>query len=320
MRSVQTQQHVPLSQIKPLEALKRYRAYCLDAARRASEGSTIRRDRSPVTGAALQPFGAVDGLAYLRCPDTGSLFLAQLPPAAAWARLLAEVSAHRRAPGVLHTELAAERAATVTAPKIQWILDALRLQEVVRPHVLEAATLPSGVTELLQRSGACASVEAVDETALALDLLAGPTAQAVLLLESLDRSHDPEALLRAASARLAPGGVLFVTALVASGFDIAVLGVKNAYLYPPDRANCFSLSGLKRLLTQAGFDLLEVSTPGVLDVEIVRAHAEQDPSLPLSAFERQLMIADAETQDAFQSFLQQQGLSSYARIVARKQG
>jgi hypothetical protein len=32
------------------------------------------------------------------------------------------------------------------------------------------------------------------------------------------------------------------------------------------------------------------------------------------------MIADAETQDAFQSFLQQQGLSSYARIVARKQG
>jgi hypothetical protein len=93
----------------------------------------------------------------------------------------------------------------------------------------------------------------------------------------------------------------------------------NLYLYPPDRTNCFSLRGLETLLGSAGFAFLEVSTPGVLDVEIVQAHHQQLPAVRLSAFERQLLASDSETRNAFQSFLQQQCMSSFARIVARKQ-
>ena len=99
---------------------------------------------------------------------------------------------------------------------------------------------------------------------------------------------------------------------------MATLGVRNLYLCPPDRTNCFSLQGLSALLRQAGFALLEVSTPGVLDVEIVQAHVRRNPSLALSVFERQLLEASEETRTAFQTFLQQQGLSSFARIVGRK--
>lgn len=144
--------------------------------------------------------------------------------------------------------------------------------------------------------------------------------EAATLFESLDRVDDPARLLRAVVARLAPGGLLFVTSLVSSGFDVAVLGLKNMYLYyPPDRANCFSLRGLERLLTEAGLALLEVSTPGVLDVEIVQAHAQRDPSLPLSGFERQLLSADRRTLEAFQIFLQRNRMSSFARIIGRKQ-
>lgn len=109
-----------------------------------------------------------------------------------------------------------------------------------------------------------------------------------------------------------------MTALVASGFDLAVLGLKSLYLYPPDRANCFTLRGLSMLLEQAGFHLLEVSTPGVLDVEIVTAHCARDPSVDLSPFERQLIESDQHTKDEFQAFLQQRGLSSFARMVMKK--
>lgn len=140
------------------------------------------------------------------------------------------------------------------------------------------------------------------------------------MLESLDRVGDPSALLRAVAGRLARGGLLFVTALVASGFDVAVLGLSNLYLYPPDRANCFSRRGLELLLERAGFGLLEVSTPGVLDVEIVKAHLGQGAWPSVGAFERQVLAADEETQTAFQAFLQQHGLSSFARVVARKPG
>src|SRR5262249_47893754 len=114
-------------------------------------------------------------------------------------------------------------------------------------------------------------------------------------------------------------GLLFLTSLVSSGFDFTVLGLKNHYLYPPDRANCFSLDGLKKLVMQAGFKLIEVSTPGVLDVEIVQAHRKHAPDLPLSDFERGILDSDEETRMAFQTFLQQRGRSSFARIVGRKE-
>ena len=67
-----------------------------------------------------------------------------------------------------------------------------------------------------------------------------------------------------------------------------------------------------------GFELLEVSTPGVLDVEIVRAHVERDPSIPLSSFDKNLLNRDNETAGAFQAFLQQNGMSSFARLVGRR--
>jgi hypothetical protein len=112
---------------------------------------------------------------------------------------------------------------------------------------------------------------------------------------------------------------LFITALVRSGFDFAALGTHNLYLYPPDRANCFSLDGLERLLSDAGCSLIEVSTPGVLDVEIVRAHLAHDPSLPISSFERQLVTGDEDTRRAFQAFLQENKRSSFARVLAQKE-
>ena len=322
MRSIQTQQTFSLSSVKPLEGLLGYRAHCLEATRQALRVGARRRECSPVTGSRLQPYGQVEGIAYLRCPDSGSLFVAELPEPAMWARLLADVNWYRQSAEALHAGLSRSRADYVYAPKVEWIEDALRLQEVHRPSLLEVFSGVSDFTRLLQESGSFAEVLTADESALAMGSDhdgAQPCVQAAVLLESLDRAYDPEALVRAVVSRLVVGGLLFVTALVASGFDLAVLGTHNLYLYPPDRANCFTVQGLSTLLRRAGLTLLEVSTPGVLDVEIVRAHLRRDPALSLSAFERQLVQADQATQEAFQTFLQQQGVSSFARIVTRKE-
>ncbi len=314
MRSIQTSVTFPLSSVKPFDGLLRYREYCLEAARKALQGATRRRDRSPVTGARMEPSGEVGGIAYARCPETGGLFLAEMPQPAAWSALLQDVGKHRFAPDGFYSGLAQSRTDNVYAPKLEWIQDTLRLQGLKQPSILEAATPHSTFTQLLDDSGRFSRVITVDEMALT----DGETVQAAVLLESLDRVDDPAALAKAVAGRLAAGGLLFVTALVSSGFDIAVLGLNNLYVYPPDRANCFSLSGLSRLLTDAGFSLVEVSTPGVLDVEIVRAHLRHDPTIRLSAFEQQLIDADSQTLERLQAFLQQQRLSSFARIVAKK--
>ncbi|MDP3722477.1 MAG: hypothetical protein Q8R91_03145 [Candidatus Omnitrophota bacterium] len=321
MRTIQTSASFPLSSVKPLEGLLRYRAYCLEMTRQALRGPTRRRQRSPIGGASLEPFGEIGGLRYLRCQESGSLFLEELPDAVSWARLLQDVSRHRFSSEGFYPGLAQSRTDHVYTPKLEWIRDTLRLQGVRQPIVLEGATPPSTFTHLLKDSGMCSDVLMVDEMTVATgsgNCADAPRVHAAILLESLDRVDDPVALLQGVVNRMEEGGLLFVTALVCSGFDLAVLGLANLYLCPPDRTNCFSLQGLSRLLTQAGLTLIEVSTPGVLDVEVVRAHLQHNPSLPVSRFERQLIEADAQTHEALQAFLQRQGLSSFARLVGKK--
>ena len=325
MRSIQTQDHFPLSSVKPLESLQRYREYCLDATRSALRRSSQSRQRCPAYASPLEPAGAVEGLDYGRCPLCESLFLGSVASAMDWAHLLKAVTRYRHSPETFHADIARSRHDNVFAPKVDWIQNTLRLQDLSQPRLMEVMTPPSDLSELLRESGLFADVVTRDEMELMGNAAgrqrSGGThelVQAVVLLESLDRVSDPVALLRGVADRLDVGGLLFLTALVCSGFDVSVLGLRNLYLYPPDRTNCFSLRGLELVLSQANFTLLEVSTPGVLDLEIVQAHLRHVPSLPLSAFERRLLAADVETQNAFQSFLQQHGMSSFARIVGRK--
>lgn len=318
MRTIVPSGTFPLAAVKPLEEMDAYRAHCVSAVKRALAAGSHRRV-SPVSGKPLELVGSVQGLGYGRCPDGGGLFLLEVPSHEAWAVLLADISQYRHSPQAFHADLAQSRTDHVYAPKLEWMETTLRLHELAQPRLLDVATPPNPLTALLRESGLFAEIESVEESALAGGQGVGPPVGAGVLLESLDRVDAPETLLRQVHARLRPGGLLFVTALVSSGFDFAALGLANMYLYPPDRANCFTLRGLDRLLQQAGFTPVEISTPGVLDVEIVQAHRLRQPALALSSFERHVLEADAATQAAFQTFLQEHRLSSFARVVARKQ-
>ncbi len=319
MRSSQTSVTFPLSAVKPLDRLQDYREACLHATRRVLAGGSVRRQTCPVEGNALTRFGMVGDLPYGRCPSCQSMFLEDVATPARWSALIEEVARRRQAPEGFHAGLAQSRADTVYAPKLEWIQETLHLQHLVGPRMLEVAGGPNPFTELLRDSRLGGAVATESIGAVAAESVGGSEpVNAVLLLEALDQADDPVKLLRAVQRRLVNGGLVFVTALVSSGFDMVTLGARNLYLCPPDRTNCFSLKGLSSLLTQTGFRLLEVSTPGVLDVEIVHAHLRQDPSLPLSSFERQILEADEAARQAFQAFLQAQGLSSFARLVGRK--
>lgn len=139
------------------------------------------------------------------------------------------------------------------------------------------------------------------------------------LFEVADHTADISALFYAVNRMLRPGGLCFLTTILASGFDLQVLWDKAENLYPPDRLNCFTVEGLKALFARHGFECIEFSTPGILDVEIVAKAAAQNPQLEVPRFVKSLLDnPDDEVRRNFQEYLQSARLSSYGRILLRK--
>lgn len=141
----------------------------------------------------------------------------------------------------------------------------------------------------------------------------------ITLFEVLDHTSDAGMLLKKISNALNPGGLCFLTGILSSGFDVSVLCEHAENIYPPDRLNVFSIKGIQHLVQAHGFECLEVSTPGILDVDFVAKALKEDAQVTMSPFLRDLVLnGSPEVRHAFQEFLQSNLLSSYGRILIRK--
>lgn len=142
---------------------------------------------------------------------------------------------------------------------------------------------------------------------------------AVFLFEALDRSVVPFELLRKASDSLKQGGLCFITSLLSSGFEVQLLGEKSEIFVPPERMNILSYEGMNALIEKlGGFEILEFSTPGVLDILNVVNRLEDLNSSTFFKYifnERQ----DSEIINSFQDYLQMNRLGTFARLVLKKQ-
>ena len=141
----------------------------------------------------------------------------------------------------------------------------------------------------------------------------------VFLFEALDRSTNPAELLQNVLKSLKPGGLCFITCILSSGFEVQLLGQESEIFVPPERMNLFSFEGMTDLVENAnGFDLLEFSTPGVLDISNVVKHLE---TLSNSEFFKYIFKdrEDHEILNSFQDFLQMNRLGTFGRLVLRKQ-
>jgi SAM-dependent methyltransferase len=136
--------------------------------------------------------------------------------------------------------------------------------------------------------------------------------------EVLEHVFDPLAFLRAAAAVLRPGGVLLFTTLTVSGYDIQVLWDRSKSVTPPQHLNFATVEGMERLIARAGLTPLLISTPGQLDVDIVRNRLLEDPSLPVPRFARSIARAGEPVRAAFQQFLREHRLSSHIQCLAGK--
>lgn len=140
--------------------------------------------------------------------------------------------------------------------------------------------------------------------------------------ELIEHLFWPKRFLSACVKMLRRGGLLIVTTPNIKGFDLLVLGKLSDNIVGPNHLNYFHLASLSRLLYDCGFEVLETSTPGRLDAELVRNKAlSGEFDLSTHPFLKQVMIDEWERAGVcFQKFLADNGLSSNMQLVARKCG
>lgn len=142
-------------------------------------------------------------------------------------------------------------------------------------------------------------------------------ADLVVCFEVLEHVYDPLAFVRTLARLAKPGGHVFVSTLCVDGFDIQTLWEKSNSVFPPHHINFMSVSGLERLFARAGLVEVDVTTPGQLDVDIVRNAAKREPEILNGQRFLRRVVSDHELSVALQGFLAANRLSSHAWVIGR---
>ena len=139
------------------------------------------------------------------------------------------------------------------------------------------------------------------------------------VFEVVERIFSPVKLFAKAYRACRKNGLFVITTGTSSGFEYQVLGEHSPNLIPTDRLNLLSLEALARQIERAGFEIVEMSTPGRLDVETVKRAFERNPDIPLDAFWKYVFRNRRENAlHSLQEYLQQFQLSSHVRVAAIK--
>lgn len=136
--------------------------------------------------------------------------------------------------------------------------------------------------------------------------------------ELLEHLFDPVSFFIKAHSLLLPEGRLLLTTLNGKGFDILLLCKHSKSIAPPHHLNFFNPNSIRCLLERLGFEVLEISTPGKLDWDIVEGMIKNE-GVELGKFWNVLANeGSVECKIKLQEWISENNLSSHMRVLAKK--
>ena len=142
-------------------------------------------------------------------------------------------------------------------------------------------------------------------------------ADLVLAYELIEHIVDPDILLSKVNSNLASGGLFILSTPSSAGYDVTTLGEK-ARAVGYDHVSLYNVESLSLLLERHGFEILDISTPGSLDVPMIK-QAYDNGEFQTSDTALQFLLDSSDAvRDTFQNYLRENLLSSHLFCIARK--
>ena len=285
---------------------------------------------------ASRVYGIKAGFTYVKCPECATVFSSPRPSLALSHEFYAQSKNYAYWNRHVFPATAAVRRERIFRPRAERTVRCCESLRWRKPVLLEVGAAFGLFCEEARRLGFFDRVIALEPTPdlaatcrrnglevleMPLENLPDgrPIADVVAAFEVLEHVFSPRAFVERCHSALRPGGLLILTCPNVEGFDVALLGVQSA-TFDHEHVNYFHTRSLPALLEGCGFRVIEISTPGQLDADIVRKRTlAGDVALDGQPLLQRILIDEWEKLGGpFQQFLSQNALSSHMWVVAEK--
>jgi SAM-dependent methyltransferase len=276
------------------------------------------------------------GFGHRQCEKCRTLFCSPRPPDELLTIFYNQYEAPR-----LWTELLLktdnERKALQSKPRVEKMIALMQSNDKAGGRVALDIGAGSGAYSLaLKNSGFFREVIAMDLSAdcvkvcreLGLNSRLGTVSEVetasvdfICLNDLIEHLFDPLAFLRECLRVLRPKGYISIATPNGEGFDFKILKEQTKNITPPEHLNYFNPYSMGAILERAGFEVVSVETPGILDVDIILR--EKKAGFPLkdkNEYLAYLLDQEGPVLKEFQKYLASNKLSSHMLAMAKKRG
>ena len=273
------------------------------------------------------------GFEYECCPDCYTLFVSPRPKAEHFVKYYIESSSSKFWATTFYKETAEARREKLGKPKAAMILEAMQKYEATSHRVVdvgggyglfadEMQSLSGQPVLVVEPNPYFASVcrekslQVIDkflEDIVKEDIPSG--AKAFVSFELFEHLHSPAVFLNHLERIMASGDLFLFTSLSGAGVDIQVLWENSKSVSPPHHLNFLNPNSIKILLERIGLEILEVTTPGKLDIDILFNNQEMIKDRFWSTF---TASASESAKEKWQSLIADSGWSSHMMVICRK--
>lgn len=269
------------------------------------------------------------GFSYEGCPVCQTLFVRPCPPVQDFCRYYQESDSAKFFATTFYSETSEARREKLWRPKA-WMVSEMLRQYGAHQHSLldigggygifaeeyerlmnRKVTVIEPGPDLAQicRQKGLEVIEAFLEDVTTGQLPAGP--KVFVSFELFEHLHDSGVFLQHLYSLMRPGDVFLFTTLSGMGVDIQVLWEESKSI-SLQHLNFFNPRSVRLLIERIGFRVLNVDTPGKLDIDILCNNRTQIKD----RFWRNFVAhASQEERQEWQDFIAKHGLSSHMFVV-----